>query len=279
MKSSARTLLSVLAASCFLACVTGANAAEANQALRVNGAGMASEQLQQWAESFTESNPAIAVVVVGSSAGKGFRALFEGNADVALASRTISTSEEEQAGSKGMRLEWRSIGNAGLAIITSTKNPIKELTLEQLKKIFTGEYTSWKEVGGPDEPIRCLTRRVPESGGAVFFMRTVMDNQPYGKTTVFTESWGAIMKVCATGKDMPIGIGPRMLAERSGVKILGVKSDDQSPAVIPTAETMKNKTYPISVPIRLYWNARTQDDRLLQFVEYCEKQVASKNKK
>jgi phosphate transport system substrate-binding protein len=278
MERSVRDALCMLITVCILALVPCANAAEAKQAVRVNGAAMASEQLQQWADSFTTSAPDIQVVVLGSSAGKGFEALFAGNAEVALASRPISAPEEEKANAKGMKLEWRAIGNAGLAVVTASRNPVSELTLEQLKKVFTGEYTNWNRVGGPDEPIRCLSRRVPESGGAVFFQRSVLHNQPFGTTTVFTETWGAILKVCSTAKDLPVGIGPRIQAERSGVKIIRIKQDDQSPAVLPSDETMKNKTYPISVPIRLYWNAKVQDDRITKFVEYCEKQITGSDK-
>jgi phosphate transport system substrate-binding protein len=238
------------------------------KALRVNGAAMASDQVQIWAEEFMQANPDTRVVVTGSSAGKGFNDLFEGNADVAMASRVISPEEQKKAAAKGLKLENKLIGYAGLAVMTSPKNPINELTLDQLRRIFTGEYTNWKQVGGPDAPIRCLTRRIPESGGAVFFMQEVLHNQPYSPATVMADSWTAIVKVCATGNDLPIGIAPAMAA-KGAIKILAIKQDENTPAVVPTPQTLKEKAYPIINPNRLYWDSQSQDNRIKKFVDFC----------
>jgi phosphate transport system substrate-binding protein len=239
-----------------------------NKALRVNGAVMGSHEVQMWAEAFMQANPDVRIVVTGSSAGKGFDDLLEGNADVAMASRVISPDEQKKAAAKGLKLENKLIGYSGMAVMTSSKNPIGELTLDQLRRIFTGEYTNWKQVGGPDAPIRSLTRRIPESGGAVFFMQEVLHNQPYGATTVMADSWTAIVKVCTTASDLPIGIGPA-LGDKGAIKVLSIKQDENTPAVVPSTETLKEKSYPIINPIRLYWNGQTQDDRIKKFVDFC----------
>ena len=120
----------------------------------------------------------------------------------------------------------------------------------------------------PDAPIRSLTRRIPESGGAVFFMQEVLHNQPYGAATVMADSWTAIVKVCATANDLPIGIAPA-LAAKGAIKVLGIKQDENTPAVVPSPETLKAKSYPIINPIRLYWDGQSQDDRIKKFVDFC----------
>jgi phosphate transport system substrate-binding protein len=238
------------------------------KALRVNGAAMASDQVQIWAEEFMQTNPDIRIVVTGSSAGKGFNDLLEGSADVAMASRIISPEEQKKAAAKGLKLDNKMIGYAGLAVVTSPKNPINELTMDQLRRMFTGEYTNWKQVGGPDAPIRSLTRRIPESGGAVFFMQEVLHNQPYSAATVMTDSWTSIIKVCATANDLPIGIAPAMAA-KGAIKVLAIKQDENSPAVVPTPQTLKEKAYPIINPNRLYWDSQSQDNRIKKFVDFC----------
>jgi phosphate transport system substrate-binding protein len=239
--------------------------------LRVNGAGMAAAQVQKWAESFMQANPDTNILVVGSSAGAGFQALFNRSADVALASRLISEAEQKQANDKRIRLAEKLIGQAGVSLITHPKNPIDELTPEQLRKIFSGEYTNWKQVGGPDAPIRTLTRRVPESGGAVFFQEFVLNKQPYGPNTVMTESWSTIQKACAAASDLPIGIMPANGVD-SGIKVLAVKKDETSPGIKPSPETLRNRTYPIILSFRFYWDSQSQDDTLKRFVEYCAQQ-------
>ncbi len=89
--------------------------------LRVNGAGMAASQVQKWAGSFMQANPDTNILVVGSSAGAGFQALFEESADLAMASRPISEEEQKKAAAKGIKLADKLIGHAGVSLITHPK--------------------------------------------------------------------------------------------------------------------------------------------------------------
>ena len=111
----------------------------------------------------------------------------------------------------------------------------------------------------------------PELGAALFFKGKVLDKQPYGATTTVAESWGTIIKVCSTATDLPIGIAPVIsaLAASDKIKIVGVKGDDQSSGVRPSDETLKNKTYPIVLPFRFYWDEKTVSDQAKKFVEFC----------
>lgn len=247
----------------------GFGQARPQKVIRVNGAGMASDQVQGWANEFMKSNPGINVIVTGSSAGKGFKALIDQHTDLALASRDIRPEEQEEATQKGLKVERKPVGHSGVAIVTSEKNPVNELTLDQLRKIFLGECTNWKEVGGPDVPIRCFTRRIPESGGAVFFQTTVLKGQPYGAATKMTEMWGTITKVCSVATDLPIGIAPWTRVSVPGVKVIAIKKDDASPALKPNVETLKNAGYPIILPFSFYWNGPSLDAEMKKFVDYC----------
>ncbi len=247
---------------------TGQDASK--RAIRVNGAGVSSAQVDLWAKSFMEANPGVNVLITGSSAGKGFESLFDRNADIAMASRVISREEEKKAASLGFQLNERLIGHSGVAVITNPKNTVSELTMAQLRKIFTGEYTNWKQVGGPDAPVKCLTRRAPESGAAVFFQEKVLDNQPYGNTTM-AETWATIIKVCSTGNDLSAGIAPinQALAASGMIKVLRIKEDENSPGVAPSDETLKDKSYPIILSFRFYWDDKTANDQIKKFIEFC----------
>jgi hypothetical protein len=102
----------------------------------------------------------------------------------------------------------------------------------------------------------------------MFFMEEVLHNQPYGPSTVIAESWTSIVKVCAVANDLPIGIGPALIA-KGGIKVLGVKVDDNSPAVKPSEENLKDRSYPIINPIHFYWESQSQDDLMAKFVDFC----------
>jgi phosphate transport system substrate-binding protein len=252
--------------------VTGAVAQEnGKKTLRVNGAAMASDQVDRWAKQFMEANPDIRIVVVGSSAGRGFQSLLDGNSEIAMMSRDIRAEERKKATDKGFKLVERPIGQAGIAVITHSRNPLTEVTVAQLKSIYTGEYDNWKQLGGPDEPVRCLTRRIPESGGAVFFHDTVVKGAPFGPKAVMTETWDAILKVCTTAQDLPIGIVPHT-RNLNAVKVLAVKGDDKASSVLPKDENIKNHTYPISLTFSFVWNEASNDPAITKFADFCKSQ-------
>ncbi len=237
--------------------------------IRVNGAAMSAQQVLTWSNEFIQRNPDYSITVTGSSAGKGFLSLFEDNTEVALASRGITAGEKRAANEKGITLEERQIGHSAIAIITSKANPIAELTLDQIRNIFTGRTTNWKELGGPDIPIRAFSRRIPESGGAVFFWEHVLEKEPLGSKVTIAESFSSIIKVCAVANDNPIGIAPAGNV-KDDVKIIGVKIDNSSAAVLPTAENIASRAYPIILKFSMWWNVQNKDDRLMKYVDYCE---------
>jgi phosphate transport system substrate-binding protein len=265
----------LLATTLVLTCAMAALAQDtASTVIRLNGAAISSEQVQLWATSFMKSNVEARIVVSGSSAGKGFESLFGRTTDIAISSRVISSEEEKRAQSNGIELRDCLVGYSGIAVVTTPRNPISELSLSQLKEMFSGAYTNWDAVGGPDAQIRCLTRRVPESGASLFFQEKVLEKQPYGPKTVILESWSSIIKVCSTATDFPIGIAPiqSALAAGQSVKIVGIKQDEQSPAVKPSEETLKDRTYPIILAFRFYWDKKTLSSQAQQFIDYCMSQ-------
>ncbi len=247
----------------------------AKRIVRVTGAAMSSDQVNIWAQKFNEANPDIAVTVVGSSAGKGFQSLVDGAAEIAMMSRAIRPEERKKAEEKGLQLAERPIGYAGIAVITTSRNPVSELTFEQVRKLYTGEFDNWNKVGGPDEPVRYLSRRVPASGGAVFFQEQVMRNEPHGPNIVFTDSWEAILKVCTVAKDLPIGIVPAT-RNRSEVKTFRIKRDDQSQAVLPTEEDIKSQTYPIVLLFTFAWDGKSKEPAIVKFVDFCQSRGGAK---
>lgn len=242
---------------------------EPAKALRVSGAAMASNQVETWAQEFMQANPGSRIVVSGSSAGKGFQAIVDGDAEIAMLSRLVLPEEEKKSIEKGIKLENRQIGFAGVAVITSANNPVGELTVEQLRKIFSGDWTNWKEAGGPDAPIRVFTRRVPASGGATFFQERVLHPKTYGPAAIYAETFSSIRKACGAATDLPVGIIPAWNLGNGTIKVMGVKEDAYTPGVVPSEDTLKNKSYPIILAFRFYWDGRNQNETLRKFVEYC----------
>jgi phosphate transport system substrate-binding protein len=103
---------------------------------------------QRWAETYMKKNPGVTIQVTGGGSGVGLAALINGTTDIAEASRPMKDSEKEQL-MKNRSLPTFELPVAldGLAVYVHEKNGLTEISLEQLKKIYTGVVKNWKEVG------------------------------------------------------------------------------------------------------------------------------------
>src|SRR5208282_1759869 len=87
---------------------------------------------------------------------EGMTALIAGEADVAMASRKITPQESKAAKARGLQLDEHLVGYGGIVIITDQQNPVDELSIDQVRKIFTGEIVNWKDISGKDRFIRLM---------------------------------------------------------------------------------------------------------------------------
>ena len=103
-------------------------------------------------EAFMNENKGITFTYNPTGSGSGIKAVQEGRCDIGLSSRALK-AEEKEAGLKETVLAYD-----GIAIIVNPENPVSDLTLEQIAKIYTGEITNWKDVGGNDAEIVLIGR-------------------------------------------------------------------------------------------------------------------------
>jgi phosphate transport system substrate-binding protein len=207
---------------------------------------------QRWAEVYMKSHPNTSIQVTGGGSGVGIAALINGSTDIANASRPMKSSELNK-----LKARYNTLGvevpcaKDGISIYINKVNTVSELTVKQIGLIFAGKITNWKEVGGPDANIK-LYGRESSSGTFGFFQDNVVktDYSPSCQTLP-----GTAAIVNAVKKDK-YGIGYGGAAYAEGVKDCKVKKDDKSPAYAPTAETIKNKTYPITRYLYMYLKSR-----------------------
>lgn len=211
---------------------------------------------QKWAELYMKKNPGTSIQVTGGGSGVGLAALINGSTDIANASRPIKSSEVQKLkaryGTLGVEIPC---AKDGLSIYLNKANPVSELTLKQLGQIFSGKITNWKEVGGPDAGIK-LYGRESSSGTFGFFKDNVVKTD-FSPTCQTLPGTAAIVNAVKKDK-FSIGYGGAAYAE--GVKDCGVKKDDKSPAVLPTASTIKNQSYPITRYLYMYLKSKPTGD-------------------
>ncbi len=208
-----------------------------------------------WAERYQDEYPDIQISVTGGGSGTGFTALINGTIDVANASRQIKDLEIDLAESAGFTPNEITVANDAIGVIVNPENPISELTLEQVSKIYKGEYNNWSEVGGEDRPIVRLSRET-NSGTHVYFLETVIrlgDDEDIdifsADTLLLPSSEGIISEV--SGNPNAIGYdGLGYITDE--VKTVALASKAGRDYILPSAETVIDGTYPVSRGLYMY---------------------------
>ncbi|RKX27645.1 MAG: phosphate ABC transporter substrate-binding protein [Candidatus Zixiibacteriota bacterium] len=202
---------------------------------------------QRWSEEYMKHNPDIVIQISGGGSGTGIAALLNGTTDICEASRDMKEKEYKLAEQKGIIPYRVSVALDGIAVFLHNSNPVTNLTLAQLKGIYTGAITNWNEVGGPDARI-ILYGRENNSGTYAFFKKQVLNKEDYSDYTQTLPGTAAVVNAVSKDKN---GIGYGGLAWATGVKFAEVKTNDTAMAVLPNVETVSNGSYPISR--ELYW--------------------------
>ena len=224
--------------------------------------------VSNWAEAFMKQYPDAEVSVTGGGSGTGIAALLNGTTDICAASREIKEKEKKLAWQKNINPKEIAVARDGIAIVVNPNNPVSELSMEQLAKMFTGIYERWDQVGGPNEGIIVLSRE-SSSGTYVFFQEHVLKKQDYTQRAKLMPATSAIIQSVSsdTWAIGYVGLG-YALAAKGKVKIVAVKADDNSTAVSPSEQTVKSGQYSIARSLYLYINGEATGT-VKSFVEFC----------
>jgi phosphate transport system substrate-binding protein len=198
---------------------------------------------QRWAEDYMKKNPGMTVQVTGGGSGTGIAALINGTTDVCEASRPMKDAEKAnvQAKRSAPAVETK-VALDALAVYVNDRSPLQEISLPALRKIYLGETTDWKDVGGPAHKI-VLYGRENNSGTYGYFKEHVLENKDFAPAT---QTLAGTSAVASAVKGDVYGIGYGGIAYLEGIRALKVKKDDASPAVAPSLETAQSGAYPIS---------------------------------
>ncbi len=244
--------------------------------VKIGGAGLLSDLTVPLSEEYVAGGSSCKFAMVPSTTGGGFKKWIANEVQLVQATRKITDREMKQATDNGLVPSFKFIGVVPVAVICKADNPVENLTIEQLRRIFTGEITLWSEVGGPDQKILVTTREVPKTGTGVVFQREVLRGAPYASGHKVMSSYGTTVKVC--GKSWAIGYIPTSTAyfkhfEKEGIKILGIKKTDDGPPMKPTYGAAKQTDYPVKTMFFYYWNAKSDDKCLAGFADFADKTV------
>ena len=192
------------------------------------------------------------------SSGQVVSALLAGRADVALAGRELEQEERDMARRGGIELEGHRIAQDGMCVVVPQSNPVQNLTLGELQRIWHGEIRDWAALGGRDG--RILPVLPPLSSDlARAFAQRVMAGETMRTPTLIEASDSAVAaRVGATPG--AIGVVPLALASAPGLKPLRVAPIEGTPYVDPDMESVHDGSYPLTRYINLF--IRTRGHRL-----------------
>ncbi|MGL6114775.1 PstS family phosphate ABC transporter substrate-binding protein [Cetobacterium sp. SF1] len=206
---------------------------------------------QVLAEEYMATNKDARIAVTGGGSGVGIASLINGTGDIGMASRNIKTSEIQQAKDKGVTIKEVVLGYDGITVIDNKNNPVKNISEKDLGKVYRGEITNWKDLGGEDAPIVVLSRD-SSSGTHEFFKEHIVRNgnskgtEEYGEKVLYMPSNEAIKQEVENNKNAIgyIGMG---YVDKS---INSMKVNDIEPSV----DNVFSKKYPIAREVYWYIN-------------------------
>lgn len=235
-------------------------AAEVTGTVSTDGSTSMEKVIMSLGESFQAEHKGITVGYNPTGSGSGITAVSEGRCDIGLASRALKDDE------KASGLKETTLALDGIAIIVSPENKVSDLTIEQIAKIFTGEITNWKDVGGVDAEIVLIGREA--GSGTRDGFESITKTKDKCKYRQELTSTGDVITTVAGN---PNAIGYASLASvKNTVKALSVNG------VAPSESTVSDGSYKVQRPFILVTKEGVELSKAAQmFYDYATSKEAA----
>lgn len=251
MKKSLKMTAGLVAVSVGMSIGSMANADETKVIL--DGSTTVGPIAKAFAEYYMAKHKDVNVIVNESGSGNGAKSLINNECDIADMSRFMKNSEFKAAVNNGVIPVAHVIAMDGISMLVYPSNPVKELSIEQLRDIYNGKITNWKQVGGANLDIVVIGRDT-NSGTYETFNNLVMTHKVNGKKV---EDEIKNSAECAGSNG---GIRSRVQTTPAAIGYTGLGFIDKTVkalkinGVYPTPATVSSGRYPISRPLFMFTN-------------------------
>lgn len=231
---------------------------QAEDQIVIDGSTTVGPIAKAFAEYFMSVNKDVNITVSESGSGNGAKSLINSTCQIADMSRAMKDNEFKAAVEQGVFPVHHCVALDGLPILVHPANPITEITVDQIRDIYTGKITNWKQLGGPNQKIVMISRDT-NSGTYETFNNLVMKKQKIADGCEYVGSNGAIR---ARVQSTPTAIGYAGLGfvDRT-VKALKVNG------IYPSQKTVSTGVYPIARPLFMVTNGFPKmGTKLYQFI-------------
>lgn len=233
----------------------------------VEGSDTMGDLLKVWSQEFMKNNPDVPVSINIGDTSQGIAALIARTTDLASASRDLTDEEVVLAHKHKVRLRKVPVARDSVAVIVNADNPVNDMTLAELKAVFTGEISNWSKVGGNDEKIDVLARETG-SGTSKFFISHVLKRSTIAKSATTVPSIETMMETIANNKNAIGYAGMEALGEKPGkIKSLKLQLITDGTAVGATAASAIGG-YPLSRPLFMFMDHDAKPSAQ-KFIDFC----------
>ena len=222
--------------------------------ISISGSTSVGPLMEKIAEKYETENEGISIEInqVGSSAG--IKDTISGVSEIGMASRELKEEEKKE-------VTGTIIAYDGIALITNKNNKVKEITLEQVKDIYTGKITNWKELnGGVDAPIVVVSREEGSGTRTAFEEIVGYKSEELVKVATIADGSGNI-KTTVSGNENAIGFVSFEYIDNTigALKLDGIK---------PEAEFVKSGQYKLSRPFILVTKTSNETENSKKIIDY-----------
>lgn len=224
-----------------------AQAQERQKKIIIGGAQSVVPLAEHFSAQFRKQHPGVEIEIVGGGSNYAVNATQRGDIDIGLVNRSLTVAERAT-------VHTAPFGHDAILILTYPGNQVANLTLEQIRRIYLGEFTNWRDVGGEDQGIIPLTR---EKSSAIhsIFIQNLFGSGFNGQEKAFILR-ASKEKVLKTIKRIQGVVGYGILrleqAQSQGVKIVAVEGN------IPNEKNIREGLYPLVRPQLVISRARPE---------------------
>ena len=272
LKLMVGALLVTMVGATFVGC--GSNdSAENNTAsnkgttISISGSTSVGPLMEKIQEKYEEANSNITLEIQQNGSGAGIKDVTSGISEIGMSSRELKDEEKSL-------VEGTTVAYDGIALLVNPENPVKNISLEDVKKIYTGEITNWKEVGGDDAQIVVVSREEGSGTRDAFQEIVGYESEELLKDATISDGSGAV-KTTVAGNKNAIGFASFEYID-STVSALNIND------VEPTADNVKAGNYKLSRPFILVTKEDALSEngkKLIEFVLSAEgQQIVEENK-
>ncbi|MDU4884856.1 phosphate ABC transporter substrate-binding protein [uncultured Clostridium sp.] len=235
--------------------------------ISISGSTSIGPLMEKIQEKYEEENSGVTLEIQQNGSGAGIKDVISGISEIGMSSRELKDDEKTS-------VQGTIVAYDGIALLVNPENPVKNISLEDVKKIYTGEITNWKELGGDDSTIVVVSREEGSGTRDAFQEIVGYESEELLKDATISDGSGAV-KTTVAGNKNAIGFASFEYIDNT---VAALNIDD----VEPTADNVKSGSYKISRPFILVTkeDSLTEDgQKLIDFALSDEgQQIVEENK-